>query len=208
MFDRIRLAPGRVKLLLVSLPPVLAAAIVAAALLSSPRPAPAAPLAPAAAGLGGPQGQAPAGNQQAANLPATGGLLVEVTGAVAHPGLYRLQKGQRVDAAIAAAGGLTGQADPARLPDMAKRLLDGMQVSVPALGSPAGTGSSSRTTTVDLNTASADELANLPGFTPELAAEAVRYRQDYGGFASTKELVDVLEMSQADYAVARRYLRV
>ena len=51
-------------------------------------------------------------------------------------------------------------------------------------------------------------LANVPGFTADLAAEAVRYRQDYGGFTNTKQLVDVLGMSQADYSVARRYLRV
>src|SRR5438093_1600325 len=121
MFDRLHLAiaPGRIKLLLLFLPPVLAAALVAAALLYAP-----------AGGPPRPQGQAQVPDQ-AVDLPATGGLLVEVSGAVAHPGLYRLQKGQRVDAAIAAAGGLTGQADPARLPDMAKRLADGMQVSVP-----------------------------------------------------------------------------
>ena len=173
---------------------VLAAAVVAAALLYSPR-----------AGPGAPVVQPPA--QQAGNLPSTGGLLVEVTGAVAHPGLYRLQKGQRVDSAIAAAGGLTTRADPARLPNMAKRLTDGMQVTVPVIGS-SGSASTSGTTAVDLNTATADELANLPGFTAELAAEAVRYRQEYGGFSSTRELVDVLNMSQADYIIARKYLRV
>jgi len=119
-----------------------------------------------------------------------------------------LQKGDRVDAAIAAAGGLSAQADPARLPDMAKWLTDGMQVNIPGLGVVAGTSSSSRIVTINLNAATTDELASVPGFTPELAAEAVRYREDYGGFASTKELVDILGMSQADYVVARRYLRV
>ena|SRR5437879_2952508 len=193
MFDHLHLAPGRARLLLLGLPVVLAAALVAAALLYSPGPAPgAAVMRPPAA-----QG----------NLPAAGGLLVEVTGAVVHPGLYRLQKGQRVDAAIAAAGGLTARADPARLPNMAKRATDGMQVTVPEVGG-SGSASSSGTTAVDLNTATADELANVPGFTAELAAEAVRYRQQYGGFSSTRELVDVLNMSQADYIIARKYLRV
>src|SRR5438445_2002159 len=182
---RLRLEPGRTKLLLISLPPVLAAATVAAALLYFPRPA-----GPTAAL------QQPPPAQPLANLPATGGLLVEVSGAVAHPGLYRLQKGDRVDAAIAAAGGLSAEADPARLPDMAKRLTDGVQVNVPGLGVGPGTTSSSRIVTINLNAATADELASVPGFTPELAAEAVRYREDYGGFASTKELVDILGMSQ------------
>jgi competence protein ComEA len=206
MFDRLRLAPGRAKLLLLFIPPVLAAAGVAAALLYAPRPTPTTP-AQQAPGAFPQQGQAQAPDQ-VANLPVTGGLLVEVSGAVAHPGLYRLQKGQRVDAAIAAAGGLAAQADPTHLPNMAKRLTDGMQVNVPGFGTPATTGSSSRTAKIDLNAATADELANVPGFTADLAAEAVRYRQDYGGFTNTKQLVDVLGMSQADYSVARRYLRV
>jgi competence protein ComEA len=213
MIDRLRLAPWRARILLLALPVVLAAAIVAAALLYAPRPA-AAP-APAPAGR---QAQAP--DQQAGAQPSAGGLLVEVSGAVAHPGLYRLQKGQRVDAAIAAAGGLAPQADQARLPDMAKRLTDGMQVDVPAVGAtsrsggsgsgstgPSG-GGSSRSSKVDLNTATVDQLAALPGFTPDLASAAVAYREQYGSFNSVKELVTVLNMSQADYAVARKYLRV
>jgi hypothetical protein len=32
------------------------------------------------------------------------------------------------------------------------------------------------------------------------------YRVNYGGFQSTRELVEVLGMSEADYLVARRYL--
>src|SRR2546427_5052499 len=194
MFDHLHLAPGRARLLLLGLPVVVAAALVAAALLYSPGPAPGAAVMPPPAA-------------QAGNLPSTGGLLVEVTGAVVNPGLYRLQKGQRVDAAIAAAGGLTAAADPARLPNMAKRLTDGMQVTVPEVGG-SGSASSSGTTAVDLNTATADELANVPGFTAGLAAEAVRYRQQYGGLSSTRELVDVLNMSPADYIIARKYLRV
>jgi competence protein ComEA len=212
MIDRLRLSPWRVRVLLLALPVVLAAAIVAAALLYAPRPA-AAP-APAPAG-----GQAQAPDQLAGAQPSVGGLLVEVSGAVAHPGLYRLQKGQRVDAAIAAAGGLAPQADQARLPNMAKRLTDGMQVDVPAAGttsrsggagggSGGASGGGSRSTRIDLNAATVDQLAALPGFTPDLASAAVAYREQYGYFNSVKELVTVLDMSQADYAVARRYLRV
>ena len=61
---------------------------------------------------------------------------------------------------------------------------------------------------MSLNSASADELAALPGFSSELATAAVRYRTDYGGFASTRELVTVLGMSEADYLLARRYVTI
>src|SRR5215467_7378199 len=139
-------------------------------------------------------------NANTAQLPPAGGLLVEVTGAVAHPGLYKVAKGERVSAAIAAAGGFTKDADQGRLPNMAARLKDGQQVNVPSLlttgrstttRSATGT-STSRSSPVSLNLATADQLAAVPGFTPDLAAIVIQYRTEYGGFATTRELVDVL----------------
>jgi competence protein ComEA len=138
--------------------------------------------------------------------------MVSVSGAVAHPGLYRLAKGERVYAAIAAAGGMTDDADRNRTPNLAARLRDGQEVKVPIRGSAGGRASSSsagsRLAGVSLNHATADELAAVPGFTSDLAAAAVRYRQQYGGFSTTRELVTVLGMGEADYLTARRYLTV
>src|SRR5207302_1221957 len=108
-------------------------------------------------------------------------LLVYVSGGVAHPGLYRLNRGNRLYDALAAAGGLTAEADPTRLPNLAGHLRDGDQVKVPMLGV-ASTGSSSHTVKVDLNAATEQELGGLPGFSPALAAAAVQYRDGYGGF--------------------------
>jgi competence protein ComEA len=145
-------------------------------------------------------------------LPPVSGLLVEVSGAVVHPGLYRVAKGERVSAAITAAGGLAANADTARLPNLAARLKDGQQVVVPGLGVPAS--ASARTSTlprvakVSLNTATADQLAAIPGFSTELAVAAIQYRTQYGGFVSSRELVDVLNMSESDYLLASPYLTV
>ena len=190
--DRAWLVPGWRVALIVVLPLVLCVAGLAGVLLF------AGPAAPP---------PAPAVDPGLDTLPAPGGLLVEVTGAVVHPGLYRVEKGERVSAAIAAAGGFAPDADPDRLPNMAARLRDGEQVKVP---SRAGTSRSaaSRAAPVDLNAATVDELATVPGFTVELAAAAIRYRTEYGGFTTTRELVDVLQMSESDYILARRYLRV
>lgn len=136
-------------------------------------------------------------------LPPPSGLLVDVVGAVVRPGLYRLPRGDRVYDAIAAAGGLTGYADPARLPNLAGRLTDGEQIKVPLIkGAPGGT-VIARTS---LNTATADELALVPGFTEAFAQDVVDYRTNFGGFQSTSELVDILGMSESDFVIARRYL--
>ena len=148
---------------------------------------------------------AASGAASAANLdlPSPPGLLVDVAGAVAHPGLYRLPRGDRVYDAVAAAGGLTSEADPTRLPNLAGRLRDGEQVKVPFARGLAGGTSIPR---VNLNSATLAELELVPGFTVALAEAAVDYRANFGGFQNTRELVEVLGMSEADFLIARRYL--
>src|SRR5437016_9923424 len=154
----LRPVPGWPRLLLIVAPPLIGAGILAAAFALAPPSAPGsrASLQPQAAAL-------PA-------VPPPAGLLVHVSGAVVHPGLYRLQRGDRVYAAIAAAGGLATGADSARLPDLAGRLKDGEQVKVPFLKGAAGGLLAGK---VDVNSATAEELAAVPGFTPQLAADVV-----------------------------------
>jgi len=191
----VRLAPGWGRILLFALPPLLAVAVLIALVAFGPAPV-SATAAPAPAG----------GDAEAAiAAPATPGLLVHVSGAVAYPGLYRMTRGDRIYAAIAAAGGLTADADPERMPNLAGLLRDGEQVKVPAL---KGTTGRATRVLVDLNAATEEQLAAVPGFTPDLAAEAIRYRTNFGGFQRTSELVTVLGMDPAAFAIARKYVRV
>ena len=194
MRNHLQLTPGWKRLVALSLPVLVGVgAVVGAHLyLSAGSPAAAAaavaPVAPTNPSL---------------DVPAPAGLLVDVIGAVAQPGLYRMKRGDRVYDAIAAAGGLTTDADPTKLPNLAGRLKDGEQIKVAfAKGAPGGT-VISRT---NLNFATLDELAVVPGFSEALAQEVIDYRTNFGGFQSTRELVTVLGMSEADYVVARRYL--
>ncbi len=136
------------------------------------------------------------------DIPPAAGLLVHVSGAVAKPGLYRLPRGDRVYDAIAAAGGLLPDADPTHLPNLAGRLKDGEQVKVAFAKGASGT----VTPRTNLNTASLEELEALPGFNEAFAQEVIDYRVNFGGFQNTRELVDILGMSEADYVIARRYL--
>jgi len=190
MRNRMGFVPGWKGLLALGLPILIAVGVVAGAYFYS---------FPASAAAAHPP--APVG--PSLELPAPGGLLVDVVGAVVHPGLYRLPRGDRVYDAIAAAGGLTGYADSTRLPNLAGRLKDGEQIKVPLVkGTPGGT-IISRTS---LNAATADELALVPGFTEAFAHEVVDYRTNFGGFQTTSELVDILGMSESDFIIARRYL--
>ena len=135
-------------------------------------------------------------------VPPPAGLLVHVIGAVANPGLYRLPRGGRVYDAIAAAGGLSPDADVSKLPNLAGRLTDGEQVKVAFAKTTSGT----VVTRTNLNTATLDELEALPGFSAAFAQELIDYRTNFGGFQNTRELVDILGMSEAEYVIVRRFL--
>ena len=149
---------------------------------------------------------------QAASSPAVAatapspGLLVSVTGAVVSPGLYRLNRGERVFAAIAAAGGLASDADPQRLPAMAARLRDGEQVRVPAQRSGAGQGVPRNASRVPINQATVEELVSVPGFDPELAEAVVARRERYGPFSALKQLQTEVGMGDAAYRLAKPHL--
>lgn len=124
---------------------------------------------------------------------------VDVEGAVASPGLYLVSADARVNDAVAAAGGMTSDADRQRV-NLAQKVEDGMQVYVPSCEeAPAATGT---TTTgagqasssgaskgkVNLNTASAEELQTLSGIGPSLSQRIIDYRQANGPFKSVDDL--------------------
>jgi competence protein ComEA len=189
MRTRLLLLPGGRRWLVLAVPVLLGLGLVGAAFAYTAMASPA-PLQPDPIGAG-------------LTVPPPAGLLVDVIGAVNHPGLYRMNRGDRVYDAIAVAGGLSPDADQTRLPDLAARLKDGMQIKVPFAKSTPGSLVITRT---NLNTATIEELEVVPGFTPAFAQDVIDYRTNFGGFQNVRELVDILGMSEADFVIARRYL--
>lgn len=121
-------------------------------------------------------------------VPTPQAILVDVVGAVAHPGVVRLPAGARVVDALLAAGGMTGDADLFAL-NKAAPLRDGMRIYVPRPGEavPAGAAGSAAELKVNVNTATATELDGLPGIGPTSAAAIIRARATKP-FASIEEL--------------------
>lgn len=119
-------------------------------------------------------------------------LVVHVVGAVRRPGLYRLPHGKRIADAVARAGGATPKADLALI-NLAAPLADGLQVVVPtrqplagAPGSPEASAAPSGP--VHLNTATVEQLDELPGIGPATAQKIIAYREEHGAFTSVDEL--------------------
>jgi len=110
-------------------------------------------------------------------------VVVHVSGAVAEPGLRVLVAGARVGDAILAAGGASADAQLDLL-NLARRLEDGEQVHVPrpgdaVVGSPTpGSRGILADGRVDVNVASAEELATLPGIGPARAQAIIATREE------------------------------
>ena len=115
-------------------------------------------------------------------------IVVDVAGAVVHPGVYRLAPGSRIADALAAAGGATDDADLAAL-NKAAPVRDGQRIYVPRPGEtvPAGSAGSDAQLKIDVNHATAAELEALPGIGPTIAARIVRSRGGHP-FARIEEL--------------------
>jgi competence protein ComEA len=137
-----------------------------------------------------PVAAAPAGALSAEARPR---LVVHVVGAVRRPGLYRLTDGARIADALRRAGGATRRADLS-LVNLAAPVSDGTQVVVPrrappvpegAEGSP---GAAPTSGPVHLNTATIEQLDELPGVGPVTAQKIVDYREQHGAFSSVDDL--------------------
>ena len=138
---------------------------------------------------------------------ASGVVVVHVVGEVRRPGVQRMPVGSRVQDAVEAAGGPTRDADLARV-NLARVVVDGEQVRVPAPGDPdppvgtvtggaatggpgAGGGIAGPPGLVSVNTADLAGLDTLPGVGPVLAQRILDWRTQHGRFTSVEELGEV-----------------
>ena len=135
---------------------------------------------------------------------APGSVFVHVHGHVQRPGLYELPAGARVVDVVAAAGGLTETADEAGV-NLARPLVDGEQLRVPAPGDPAapsngagggGPGAAAgpggaAVGPVDLNRADEAALQSLPGVGPATSSAILEWREQNGAFRSVDDLLEV-----------------
>lgn len=121
-------------------------------------------------------------------------IRVSIDGAVVNPGTVTLPAGARLDEAIAAAGGLTDDADVTRL-FLAARVGDGERIVIPRreAASAGGTPGDEEPLVgkLNLNAATASQLQELPGVGEVLAQRIVTYRDEHGPFASVDDLVNV-----------------
>ena len=119
-------------------------------------------------------------------------LFVHVSGCVANPGLYELEEGSRLASAIEAAGGFTEDAACDSV-NLARRLEDGEMVVVSSVSAGSGANeeipeAKTASSLININTATAQELEQLPGIGPSTAQKIVSDRMANGSFKSPDDL--------------------
>ena len=103
---------------------------------------------------------------------------VDIEGAINQPGVYTLASGARVSDAINQAGDLAKNADQSWIAqnlNLAAKLSDGQKIYIPALGD-AGKVVSETAGKININTASAGQLDQLPDIGPVRAEKIIAGR--------------------------------
>jgi competence protein ComEA len=139
-------------------------------------------------------------------------ICVHVEGAVQNPGLIKVPAGSRIVDAIRVAGGALNDADTTLL-NLAENLQDGQKIYIPKKGevlkTPLVTSSTDPGTIeptgkiikfpVNLNTASKEELMQLPGIGEKRAQDIIDYRTRRGSFKKKTDLMNVYGIGEGIY---------
>ena len=129
-------------------------------------------------------------------------IAVEVTGEVVNPGKYAVPFGSRIHDAVLRAGGITEDADIEKV-NLSDFVSEDSSINVPKMHahqtdvqSVSGSGAHKL---CNINTATVQELADLPGIGVKLAQAIVDYRVTEGGFDSIEEIGNVDGIGEKKY---------
>ena len=131
---------------------------------------------------------------------------VDIKGEVLRPGVYEFSCESRIQEVIKKAGGFTEEADETKI-NLAQKITDQMQMIVPNVNSKqeggvtegnSEKGNSSNTTpsnskqgTVNINTATLEELQTIKGIGKKKAEAILQYRKEHGLFRTKEDLLQV-----------------
>ncbi len=132
--------------------------------------------------------------------PTTALILVDISGAIQNPGVYPLLPGSRLQDAVNAAGGLMDTADR-EIINLARLVHDGDKIFIPDINeemvhSSEDIGEEEKASPtncekININTASINELLQLPGIGEVRAKQIIDYREMHGKFTAINEITNI-----------------
>ncbi len=143
------------------------------------------------------------------------GLTIYITGEVIHPGVYTLEPGSRVEAAITAAGGLTSKAAVSSI-NLAELLHDEQSIHVSSIDESRSANSPSVAQEgiidpdglIDINTATSEQLQTLPGIGPTKAEAIIEFRNANGQFQTVNDLLLVPGIGEVTLSQIADYITI
>ena len=139
---------------------------------------------------------------------------VHVCGAVAHPGVYKLPAKSRIYEAISMAGGLLENACGDSV-NQAGEVTDGQMVKVltqeeaqEPKAQPTENDAGAADGRININTADAARLMELPGIGASKAESILSYREEKGGFASIEEIKNITGIKEGVFSKIKDYITV
>ena len=131
---------------------------------------------------------------------------VDIKGEVLRPGVYEFSCESRIQEVIKKAGGFTEEADETKI-NLAQKITDQIQIIVHnvqykqeggATEENSGKGSSTNTSvsnskqgTININTATLEELQTIKGIGKKKAEAILQYRKEHGAFRTKEDLLQV-----------------
>lgn len=133
-------------------------------------------------------------------------VVIDVAGAVVHPGVVTLPAGSRVFEALKAAGGVKRGIDVTSL-NLARIVVDGEQILV-GRNAPVAGSSRASASVVSLNQATEEDLDALPGVGPVTAKSILAWRQQHGSFTKVEELQEIDGIGPKTFAKLKSLVRL
>ncbi|MDA1474768.1 helix-hairpin-helix domain-containing protein [Bacillus changyiensis] len=144
-------------------------------------------------------------------------VVIDLKGAVKHPGVYQMKAGDRVHQLLKKAGGTVKKADEKQI-NLAAVLQDGMVVYIPSKGEKAVQAQTEATASVkesgeeaevvNINNASSKELQSIPGVGPSKADAIVAYREENGPFQKIEDITNVTGIGEKSFEKMKSSLSV
>ncbi|MGG7219720.1 helix-hairpin-helix domain-containing protein [Bacillus sp. ATD] len=133
-------------------------------------------------------------------------IVIDIKGAVQHPGVYEMRTGDRVSQAIEKAGGTNEKADEVQV-NLAEILQDGTVVYIPEKGEETavqqGAGGAVQSDggkgVVNINTATLEQLQGISGVGPSKAEAIIAYREENGRFQTIEDITKVSGIGEKSF---------
>lgn len=154
-------------------------------------------------------------------------IIIHITGGVKNQGIVEVKEDARINDAIKAAGGTTENADLSNV-NLAYKIQDGQKIYIPTkedkrkgenteelvsensgdnVLEEVGPGYN-RMSLININTASAELLEQIPGIGNSTALKIIEYRKSNGKFKTKEDIKNVSGIGDAKYESIKQYIFV